>query len=119
MSLALAQPAAAPRSGVLRNLALAIGPAVAVIVAGEAIWVSMIAAYSHSPTPFPWFIPAMAVVLAAGLFAFWIACWSTVSGGVGFYIAYRMQNGLGAEVPMTLPNGPHWAVVAGLAMAAV
>jgi membrane protease YdiL (CAAX protease family) len=139
MSLALAQPTAAPRAGALRILALAIVPAIAVIVAGEGIWISMIAAYSSHPTAVPWFVPAMAVVLAAGLYGFkragWpvrlnavrakpfvlalIAGWSTFFAGAGFYIAYRMQSGLGAEVPMSLPRGPHTAVVIGLAMAAV
>ncbi|MBV9904889.1 MAG: CPBP family intramembrane metalloprotease [Alphaproteobacteria bacterium] len=48
-----------------------------------------------------------------------IAGWSTFFAGAGAYVAYRMQSGLGGEVPMTLPPGPKLAVIAGLAMAAV
>jgi membrane protease YdiL (CAAX protease family) len=137
------------RAGWLRTTALAIGSGVAVIVAGEGIWVGMIAAYTRHPTPFPWFVPAMALVIA--LSASWmkwgswpvygadarrdgvrlnavplrtfvlslIAGWSTFFAGAGAYVAYRMQSGLGGEVAMTLPPGPKLAVIAGLAMAAI
>ena len=126
MSLAFAVPNTAPRPGALRNLAIAVGSSIAVIIAGEGIWVSLIALYARHPTAFPWFVPVMAAVLAAGVFGFksadWpvrlnavrpmpfllalAAGWSTFFAGAGFYIAYRMQSGLGAEVPMTLPPGP-------------
>ncbi len=147
MSLALATPA--PRFGALRILAVAIGSGVAVILAGEAVWIGLIAAYTRHPTPFPWFVPAMAAVLALG--AIWMkwgrtpaygaaarregvrlnavplktfvlslaAGWSTFFAGAGAYIAYRLSSGLGGEVPMALPPGPKLAVVAGLAMAAI
>ena len=147
MSLALATPA--PRSGALCTVAVAIGSGVAVLLAGEAAWIGMLAAYTKHPTPFPWFVPAMGVVLAAGaiwmkwgtlptagaaarragvrlnavpfkVFALSLAAgWSTFFAGAGAYIAYRMSNGLGGEVPMTLPPGPKAAIAAGLAMAAI
>jgi membrane protease YdiL (CAAX protease family) len=147
MSLALAAPAHKP--GALRTVATAVGSGVAVILAGEAVWIGLLTAYTRRPTPFPWFVPAMAAVLALG--AIWmkwghwpvfgaaarrqgvrlnavspkpfvlalIAGWSTFFAGAGVYIAYRMSSGLGAEVPMTLPPGPKAAIVAGLAMAAI
>ena len=113
MSLAMIQsaPAAPPRR--LRELAIAIGSGIALIVVGEGIWVSLIAAYSRHPTPFPWFVPAMALVLAL------VAGWSTFFAGAGAYVAYRMTSGLGGEVPMTIPPGPKTAIIAGLAMAAI
>jgi membrane protease YdiL (CAAX protease family) len=139
MSLALAQTDIAPRSGALRTLGIAVGSGIAVIIAGEGIWTSLIALYSRHPMSFPWFVPAMAAVLAVALVWFkragWpvrlnavrplpfvlalAAGWSTFFAGAGFYIAYRMQSGLGAEVPMALPPGPKPAIVIGLAMAAV
>jgi len=147
MSIALAAPAHKP--GALRIVAIAIASGVAVMLAGEAVWIGMIAAYTRHPTSFPWFVPAMAAAL--GLGAIWmkwgtwphfgaaarregvrlnavplrtfvlalIAGWSTFFAGAGAYIAYRMSSGLGAEVPMTLPPGSKAAVVAGLAMAAI
>lgn len=145
MSLALSQTA--PKPGVIRTLGTAIGSGVAVLLVGEAVWLRLIAAYAQHPTPFPWFVPAMALLL--GLAAAWmiwrsrsdrrhwsayarlnavplrsfglalIAGWSTFFAGAGAYIAYRMQSGLGGEVPMTLPPGPKSAIIAGLAMAAI
>ncbi|HUO88456.1 MAG TPA: CPBP family intramembrane glutamic endopeptidase [Rhizomicrobium sp.] len=149
MSLAMIQsaPAAPPRR--LRELAIAIGSGIALIVVGEGIWVSLIAAYSRHPTPFPWFVPAMALVLAlAAAWMKWgtwpafgaaarregvrlnavplqtfllalVAGWSTFFAGAGAYVAYRMTSGLGGEVPMTIPPGPKTAIIAGLAMAAI
>ncbi len=150
MSLAFSQAnLAAPKPGAFRTLAAAIGAGVALIVVGEGIWIGMIAAYARHPTPFPWFVPAMALVLAAS--AAWMkwgrwpnfgaaarregvrlnavplrsfllalaAGWSTFFAGAGFYIAYRMTSGLGAEVPMTILPGPKATIVAGLAMAAI
>ena len=149
MSLALTAQVPAPKTGALRNVAIAIGSGVAVLLAGEAAWIGMLAAYTKHPTPFPWFVPAMAAVLAAGavwmkwgtwpntgaaarrawvrlnavplkVFALSLAAgWSTFFAGAGAYIAYRMSSGLGGEVPMTLPPGPKAAIVAGLAMAAI
>ncbi len=148
MSLALSQTEAV-KPGVLRTLVVAIVSGVALIVLGEGIWVGMLAAYSHHPTAFPWFVPAMAAVLAAAaLWMKWgrwpsygvaerragvrlnavplkalllalVAGWSSFFAGAGAYIAYRMQSGLGGEVPMTLPQGSKAAIVAGLAMAAI
>lgn len=147
MSVALALPRAKP--GALRTIAIAIGAGVAVIIAGEAIWIGMLAVYTRHPTQFPWFVPAMAAVLALG--AAWMkwgrwpafgaaarrdgvrlnavplktfllalaAGWSTFFAGAGAYVAYRLSSGLGGEVPMTLPPGPKAAIVAGLAMAAI
>jgi membrane protease YdiL (CAAX protease family) len=150
MSLALSQTElSAQKSGVVRTLAAAIGSGVAVIVAGEALWIGMVAAYTRHPVPFPWFVPVMALVLAGG--AAWmkwgrwpvfgadarregvrlnavplrtflvalIAGWSTFFAGAGAYVAYRMASGLGGEVPLRLPPGPKAAVIAGLAMAAI
>jgi membrane protease YdiL (CAAX protease family) len=147
--MSLARTAEAPRTGALRTIATAIGSGIAVILAGEAIWIGMLTAYTRHPTPFPWFVPVMAGVLALG--AIWMkwgtwptmgaaarragvrlnavplrtfllslaAGWSTFFAGAGAYIAYRMSSGLGGEVPMTLPPGPKAAIVAGLAMAAI
>ena len=149
MSLTLTAQVPAPKTGALGTVAIAIGSGVAILLAGEAAWIGMLAAYTRHPTPFPWFVPAMAGVLAIG--AIWMkwgswpahgaaarcegvrlnavpirtfllslaAGWSTFFGGAGAYIAYRMSSGLGAEVPMTLPPGPKLAIVAGLAMAAI
>lgn len=149
MSLALTQTAPGRSTGYWRPLALAIGAGVAIIIVGEAIWIGMIAAYSRHPTAFPWFVPAMALVMAAAAawmkWGHWpkygavarrdgvrlnpvplktfglalLAGWSTFFAGAGAYVAYRMQSGLGGEVPMTLPPGPKAAVIAGLAMAAI
>ncbi|HJW40477.1 MAG TPA: CPBP family intramembrane glutamic endopeptidase [Rhizomicrobium sp.] len=148
MSLALAHPEPVKR-GALRTLGIAIGSGVALIVAGEGLWIGMLAAYSRQPTTFPWFVPAMAAILAAA--AAWmkwgswpsfgaqarrdgvrlnavplktfllalVAGWSTFFAGAGAYIAYRMQSGLGGEVPMSLPPEPKVAIVVGLAMAAI
>lgn len=147
MSLALASIPS--RTGIARTLAAAIGSGVAILLAGEAVWIGLIAAYTRHPTPFPWIVPAMAAVLAAG--AAWlkwgrwpaigaaarrdgarlnvvplrtfllalIAGWSTFFAGAGAYIAYRMSSGLGGEVPMALPPAPKPALVACLAMAAI
>jgi membrane protease YdiL (CAAX protease family) len=133
----------------LRSLAIAVGSGVVLIIVGEAIWGGLIAAYSRHPTPFPWYVPAMALVL--GLAAAWmkwgtwpaygaagrregvrlnpvplrtflialVAGWSTFFAGAGAYVAYRMSSGLGGEVPMTLPPGSKPALIAGLAMAAI
>jgi membrane protease YdiL (CAAX protease family) len=150
MSIAINPTEFAPKQhGIIRTLATAIGAGVMVIVVGEAVWVSLIAAYTRHPTPFPWFVVAMAVFLAAA--AAWLkwgrwpragaaarregvrlnavrpkvfvlsllAGWSSFFAGAGAYVAYRMQAGLGGEVPMTLPPGPKGAVIAGLAMAAI
>jgi membrane protease YdiL (CAAX protease family) len=133
----------------LRTLGIAIGSGVAIIIAGEAIWTGLIAAYSKYPTAFPWFIPAMALVMAlAAAWLKWgtwpafgaparregvrlnavplktfllalVAGWSTFFAGAGAYVAYRMSSGLGGEVPMTIPPGPKTAIIAGLAMAAI
>jgi membrane protease YdiL (CAAX protease family) len=149
MTIALTHPLRAPRPGVVRTLATAIGTGVAIIIAGEAAWIGMIAAYTRHPTAFPWFVPAMALIMAAAAawmkWGHWprfgadarregvrlnavplrtfalslLAGWSTFFAGAGLYVAYRMQSGLGGEVPMTLPPGPRLAVIAGLAMAAV
>lgn len=148
MSLALSQTETG-KPGVLRTLGISVGSGVTLIVLGEGIWVGMLAAYSRHPTPFPWFVPAMAAVLAAAaLWMKWgrwpsygaagrragvrlnavplktfllalVAGWSSFFAGASAYIAYRMQSGLGGEVPMTLPQGPKAAVVVGLAMAAI
>jgi membrane protease YdiL (CAAX protease family) len=149
MSLAMTQsaPAVPPRR--LRELAIAIGSGVVLIIVGEGIWGGMIAAYSRHPTPFPWYVPAMAAVLA--LTAAWmkwgtwpaygalarregvrlnavplrtflialVAGWSTFFAGAGAYVAYRMTSGLGGEVPMALPPGSRTSLIAGLAMAAI
>jgi membrane protease YdiL (CAAX protease family) len=147
MSLAVTTPAQSPRR--FRSLAIAVGSGVALIVIGEGIWTGMIAAYSRHPTPFPWYVPAMALVLA--LAAGWLkwgtwpaygaaarrdgvrlnpvpvrtflvallAGWSTFFAGAGAYVAYRMTHGLGGEVPMALPPGPKASLLVGLAMAAV
>ncbi|MBL6854076.1 MAG: CPBP family intramembrane metalloprotease [Alphaproteobacteria bacterium] len=150
MHITLSHSEPAPRQhGVVRTVASAIGAGVTVIVVGEAVWLSLIAAYAHSPTPFPWFVLAMATFLAAaGAWLKWgrwpragaaarregarlnavplrvfvlslLAGWSSFFAGAGAYVAYRMQNGLSGEVPMTLPPGPKGAVLAGLAMAAI
>jgi membrane protease YdiL (CAAX protease family) len=147
MSLAMTTSTPAPRR--LRSLALAIGAGVALIIVGEGIWTGMLATYSSHPTPFPWYVPAMALVLAlAAAWMKWgtwpaygaaarregvrlnpvplhtflialVAGWSTFFAGAGAYVAYRMTHGLGGEVPMTLPAGSRPAVLAGLAMAAI
>jgi membrane protease YdiL (CAAX protease family) len=149
MSLALNESVPVAPTGKLRSLGIAIGSGVAIIIAGEGIWTGMIAAYSRHPTSFPWFVPAMALVMA--LTAAWmkwgrwsaigaaarregvrlnavplrifllalVAGWSTFFAGAGAYVAYRMSFGLGGEVPMTIPPGPKTAILAGLAMAAI
>ena len=150
MSIAFNPTDFAPkRHGVVRTVATAIGAGVAVIVVGEAVWLSLIAAYTRHPTPFPWFVVAMAAFLAvAGAWLKWgrwpnagaaarregarldavpfrtfvlalVAGWSSFFAGAGAYVAYRIHTGLGAEVPMTLPPGPKLAIIAGLAMAAI
>ena len=66
MTIALDTPELAPkRNGIVRTVATAIGAGVAVIIVGEAAWLSLIAAYSRHPTPFPWLVVAMAAFLAA------------------------------------------------------
>jgi membrane protease YdiL (CAAX protease family) len=147
--MSLAVSLAAPKHGVLRTVATAIGAGVVLIIAGEGIWTGMIAAYTRHPTAFPWYVPAMAAVLAAAaawmkwgrwphwgaearrggvrlnavpLKAFLLALaagWSTFFAGAGAYVAYRMTSGLGGEVPMTLPPGSRESLIAGLAMAAI
>jgi len=150
MSIALTHNESVPKQpGVVRTVATAIGAGVIVIIVGEAAWTGLIAAYSRHPTPFPWFVVAMAAFLAvAAAWLKWgtwpragavarregarlnavplkvfvlslLAGWSSFFAGAGAYVAYRMQSGLGGEVPMTLPPGPKLAIVAGLAMAAV
>lgn len=149
MNIALSQSTPVPKSGLLRTLALAVGSGIAILIAGDAAWMGMIAAYTRHPTPFPWFVPAMGLFLAVG--AAWLkwgtwpragaaarnegarlnavplrtfllallAGWSTFFAGAGAYVAYRMASGLGGEVPMTIPPGPKSAIIVGLAMAAV
>jgi membrane protease YdiL (CAAX protease family) len=148
MTLAMTtSPSAPPRR--LRSLAVAIASGVALIIVGEGIWSGLIAAYSRHPTAFPWYVPAMALVLAlAAAWMKWgtwpaygaaarrdgvrlnpvpfptflialIAGWSSFFAGAGAYVAYRMTHGLGGEVPMTLPPGSRASLLAGLAMAAV
>jgi membrane protease YdiL (CAAX protease family) len=149
MTIALSQPSPALKQGTLKTIAVAIGSGIAIIIAGEAAWMGMLTAYTRHPTPFPWFVPAMALFLAAG--AGWLkwsqwprygaaarnegvrlnsvpfptfllalaAGWSTFFAGAGAYVAYRMTSGLGGEVPMTIPPGPKSAIILGLAMAAI
>ena len=150
MTIALDTPEFAPKQhGVVRTVATAIGAGVAVIIVGEAVWLSLIAAYSRHPTPFPWLVVAMAAFLAAaGAWLKWgrwprtgaaarsagarlnavplkvfalslLAGWASFFAGAGAYVAYRMHAGLGGEVPMTLPPGPKPAIIAALAMAAI
>ncbi|MGZ5936000.1 MAG: CPBP family intramembrane glutamic endopeptidase [Rhizomicrobium sp.] len=137
------------RPGVLRTLVVSIGSGVAIILAGEAVWIGMIAVYTKHPSPFPWIVPAMALFLAAGAawmrWGHWprfgvaarragvrlnavplrtfvlalVSGWSTFFAGAGFYVAWRMTSGLGGEVPMTIPPGPKPAIIACLAMAAI
>jgi membrane protease YdiL (CAAX protease family) len=137
------------RPGPLRTVGVAVGSGVAILLAGEAVWMSLIAAYTRHPMAFPWIVPAMGLFLAAGgawlkwgnwpsycaaarregvrlnpvpwptfLIAL-IAGWSTFFSGAGFYVAWRMSNGLGGEVRMTIPPGPRASILACLAMAAV
>ena len=145
MIVAISETHAQP--GVLRTLTIAVASGVAILVAGEAVWMGMIAVYTRHPTPFPWFIPAMALFLTAG--AGWIkwesrrddrqwarfarlnavplrtfllalvAGWSTFFAGTGVYVAYRVSSGLGGEVPITVPPGPKLAILAALTMAAI
>jgi len=149
MTIALSQPSLVLKQGTFTTIAVAIGSGIAVIIGGEAAWMGMIAAYTGHPTPFPWFVPAMALFLAAG--ATWLkwgrwprygaaarnegvrlnavplrtfllalaAGWSTFFAGTGAYVAYRMESGLGGEVPMTIPPGPKSSILVALAMAAV
>jgi membrane protease YdiL (CAAX protease family) len=150
MTIALNTTEFAPKQhGVIRTVATAIGAGVTIIVVGEAVWMGLLANYTRHPTPFPWFVVAMAVFLAAaGAWLKWgrwphagaaarregarlnavplkmfalslIAGWSSFFAGAGAYVAYRMQSGLGGEVPMTLPPGSKLAIIAGLAMAAI
>jgi membrane protease YdiL (CAAX protease family) len=150
MSIAIDHTNITPaKHGVVRTVATAIGAGVIVIIAGEAVWMSLLAAYTRHPTPFPWFVVAMAMFLvAAGAWLKWghwpragaaarregarlnavrpkvfllslLAGWSSFFAGAGAYVAYRMHSGLGGEVPMTLPPGPKLAIIAGLAMAAI
>ncbi len=147
--MSLAGSVAAPKHGVIRTVATAIGTGVVLIIAGEGIWTGMIATYTRHPTAFPWYVPAMGAVLATaaawmkwGRWPHWgavarregvrlnavplksfllalAAGWSTFFAGAGAYVAYRMTSGLGGEVPMTLPPGSRASLVAGLAMAAI
>jgi membrane protease YdiL (CAAX protease family) len=149
MTIAFSQPSPVLKQGALKTIAVAIGSGIAIIVAGEAVWMGMIAAYTRHPTPIPWVVPAMALFLAAG--AGWLkwgtwprygaaarnegvrlnavplrtfvlalaAGWSTFFAGAGAYVAYRMESGLGGEAPMTIPPGPKSAIIVALAMAAV
>ena len=63
MIVAISETHAQP--GVLRTLTIAVASGVAILVAGEAVWMGMIAVYTRHPTPFPCFIPAMSLFLTA------------------------------------------------------
>jgi len=149
MTSLLSQSPFARVTTIARTLALAIGSGVAIIIVCETVWVGLIAAYSRYPVSFPWFVPAMAAFLAAGvswlkwgtrprygrearrsgvrlnpvaprIFLFsLLAGWTTFFSGAFAYVAYRMLSGLGGEVPMTIPPGPRISVLSGLAMAAI
>jgi membrane protease YdiL (CAAX protease family) len=149
MTIALTQPHPAFRPGALRSLAAALGSGIAVLIVGEAVWMSLLATYTRHPTAFPWFVPAMALFLmAAAAWMKWgtwprygsvernagvrlnavsrrtfllalVTGWSTFFAGAGVYVAYRISSGVGGEVPMTVPAGPKSTVIAALAMAAI
>jgi len=136
-------------SAIARALVVAIGSGVAIIIVSEAVWVGLIGAYSRHPVSFPWFVPAMAAFLIAGVawlkWGTWprfgrearrsgvrlnpvaprifllslVAGWTTFFSGAFAYVAYRILSGLGGEVPMTIPPGPRVSILFGLAMAAV
>jgi membrane protease YdiL (CAAX protease family) len=134
-------------AGVIRTLGKAIGSGVLVALAGLGSWSGVLYAGSANSAFLPWVVPAMGLILIAGItyleWGAWprtgrafrrravrlnavslrpfllalAAGWSTMLCGFCLYVAHRTLNGMGGEGLLALPHASFSVLWPGLIMA--